>query len=308
MGIKENFTQALRELTGGGKETDKKNLPVEELVDELEKAVEAYGAPRPREAAPTVTTIDDVPDMPEDAVSPEAFFAKKDAPPQSFAKTPKQSVDIAPPVSAEPAVEADVDAPAPVSASEPEAAAANTGADRFAGNFASSAFSGFRQRSDTDDTNELTVISRNTIIDGNIRSLANMSIEGHIRGDVETTKNLDMNGKIVGNVTCNNALMNRSQIQGNIRIKGNISMKRDTLLIGDIMSTHAEVNGKIKGNVDVAGRAELKGDAVVFGDISASTITVEDGAIIRGHVSTTSLNLEESRNMFPEAIVIEYES
>ncbi|MDR0222920.1 MAG: polymer-forming cytoskeletal protein [Oscillospiraceae bacterium] len=105
-------------------------------------------------------------------------------------------------------------------------------------------------------------------------------------------------------MTCNNALMHMSQIQGNIRMKGNVNMKRDTLLIGDLMSTYAEVNGKIKGNLDVVGKAELRSDAVVFGDISASTITVEDGAIIQGYVSTTFLNKEESRNLFPEAIVI----
>jgi len=394
MGIRENFTQALRELTGGGKEADKK-MPVEELVEELEKAVEAYGdggTPRPRG---NTLTIDDIPDK---IAASEAFFTKIDTSPPSFAQTLKQSADVAPVVSAEPAVQtsqasqtsvdtsssastytpgpthasapaftptpafapapastptptptftptpafapapvstptpattpAPVSTPTPVSTSAPTSAAAptfaptpaptsamgaeatnaSTGADRLAGNFASTPFAGFRQRSDSDDTNELTVITRNTIVDGNIRSLANMSIEGHVRGDVETTKNIDVNGKIIGNISCNNAFMNSSQVQGNISIKGNICMKRDTLLIGDITSTHAEVNGKIKGNVDVAGKAELKGDAVLFGDINASTITVEDGAIIRGHVSTTSLNKDESRNLFPEAIVIEYEN
>jgi cytoskeletal protein CcmA (bactofilin family) len=100
-------------------------------------------------------------------------------------------------------------------------------------------------------------------------------------------------------------MMHTSQVQGNVRMKGNVSMKRDTLLIGDLMSTYAEVNGKVKGNLDVVGKADLRGDAVVFGDISASTITVEDGAIIQGYVSTTFLNKEESRNLFPDTIVIE---
>jgi cytoskeletal protein CcmA (bactofilin family) len=154
------------------------------------------------------------------------------------------------------------------------------------------------------EDNELTIISRNTVIDGNIRSFADMSVDGDIKGDVETTKDIDLNGKIVGNITCNNAMMHTAQVQGNVRMKGNISMKRDTLLMGDLMSTYAEVNGKVKGNLDVVGKADLKGDAVVFGDISASTITVEDGAIIQGYVSTTFLNKEESKNLFPETVVI----
>jgi cytoskeletal protein CcmA (bactofilin family) len=158
------------------------------------------------------------------------------------------------------------------------------------------------------DDNELTIISRNTIIDGNVRSFADMSIDGDIKGDVETTKNIDLNGKVIGNISCNNAMMHTSQIQGNVRMKGSISMKRDTLLIGDLMSTYAEVNGKVKGNLDVVGKADLKGDAVVFGDISASTITVEDGAIIQGYVTTTFLNKEETKNIFPDTVVISNES
>ena len=154
------------------------------------------------------------------------------------------------------------------------------------------------------DEDEITIISRNTVIDGNVRSFANMSVDGNVKGNIETTKDIDLNGKVVGNIACNNAQMRTSQIQGNIQMKGNAYMERDTLLIGDLTSTYANVNGKIKGNLDITGKAELKSDAVVFGDISASTITVNDGAIIQGYVSTTFLNKEESRNIFPDTITI----
>ena len=151
---------------------------------------------------------------------------------------------------------------------------------------------------------ELTVISRNTVIDGNIRSFANMSIDGDIKGDVETTKNIDLNGKIVGNLSCNNAEMHAAQVQGNVRLKGNVDIERDTLLIGDLMSGYACINGKIKGSMNINGKAELREDSVLFGDLSAATLTVEDGAIIQGYVSTTFLNKDESRNIFPEQVTI----
>lgn len=152
--------------------------------------------------------------------------------------------------------------------------------------------------------NELTVISRNTIIDGNVRSFANMSIDGDVRGDVETTKDIELNGRIIGDIICSNANMMVSQVQGNIQLKGDVEIGRDTLLIGDLNSGFAKINGKVKGNVEVTGKAEFKADAVVFGDISASTITVDDGAIIQGYVSTTFLNKEESERIFPESIEI----
>ncbi|MDE6579909.1 MAG: polymer-forming cytoskeletal protein [Ruminiclostridium sp.] len=146
-----------------------------------------------------------------------------------------------------------------------------------------------RNYSDSADT-EITIISRNTMIDGNVRSLADMSIDGNVRGDVETTKDVELNGRIIGNMTCNNANMFASQVQGNIVLKGSVDIGRDTLLIGDLNSGYACINGKVKGNVDISGKAEFRADAVIFGDISASTITVDDGAIIQGYVSTTFLN------------------
>ena len=157
----------------------------------------------------------------------------------------------------------------------------------------------------TNETDELTVISKNTSIDGNVRSLANMRIDGNIKGNVETTKNVDMSGKIVGDITCNNAGMNSAAMQGNISLKGRMRMDRDTILIGDLSSQYADINGRIRGKLDIVGKAELKRDAIVFGDINASTIAVTDGAIIQGYVNTTFLSKEDSRNVFPEAISLE---
>lgn len=155
------------------------------------------------------------------------------------------------------------------------------------------------------ETEELTVISKNTIIDGNIHSLANMQIDGNIKGNVETTRNLDMSGKIIGDITCNNAGMNSAAMQGNMSLKGRLRMDRDTILIGDLSSQYADINGRVRGKLDIVGKAELKRDAIVFGDINASTIAVTDGAIIQGYVNTTFLSKEDSRNVFPDAISLD---
>lgn len=155
------------------------------------------------------------------------------------------------------------------------------------------------------ETDETTIISKNTVIDGNVRSLANMQIDGNIKGNVETTRNIDMSGKIIGDITCNNAGMNSAAMQGNVSLKGRMRMDRDTILIGDLSSQYADINGRIRGKLDIVGKAELKRDAIVFGDINASTIAVTDGAIIQGYVNTTFLSKEDSRNVFPEAISLD---
>ncbi len=191
--------------------------------------------------------------------------------------------------------------------------------NEFNGGYASSAPNNFNQgyggyipptqggapMQQSNETEEVTVISKNTIIDGNIRSLANMQIDGNIKGNVETTRNLDMSGKVIGDITCNNAGMNSAAMQGNMSLKGRLRMDRDTILIGDLSSQYADINGRVRGKLDIVGKAELKRDAIVFGDINASTIAVTDGAIIQGYVNTTFLSKEDSRNVFPDAISLD---
>lgn len=153
------------------------------------------------------------------------------------------------------------------------------------------------------ETEETTVISRNTIINGNIRSFANVAIDGSVKGDVRITKNISVAGKVVGDVECNDSIMTGASMQGNLASKGRVQMDRDTIILGDITAQYLDLNGKIKGNVDVGGKAEFKTDAIVMGNITASTITVLDGATIQGYVNTTFLQ-ESSSNIFPEAIAV----
>lgn len=153
------------------------------------------------------------------------------------------------------------------------------------------------------ETEETTIISRNTIIDGNIRSFANINVEGSVKGDVQITKNANLSGKVVGDLECNNATMLGSSMQGNVSSKGQVKMDRDSLILGDINAQYLDLNGKIKGNIEVGGKAEFKTDAIIFGNINASTITVLDGATIQGFVNTTFLQ-EAATNIFPEGIAV----
>lgn len=153
------------------------------------------------------------------------------------------------------------------------------------------------------ETEETTVISRNTIIDGNIRSFANINIDGSVKGDVKITKNISVTGKVVGDIECNNSVMTGASMQGNVNSKGQVQLDRDSILLGDISAQYLDLNGKIKGNIDVGGKAEFKTDAIVLGNITASTITVLDGATIQGYVNTTFLQ-ESSSSIFPDAIAV----
>jgi cytoskeletal protein CcmA (bactofilin family) len=154
------------------------------------------------------------------------------------------------------------------------------------------------------EAEETTIISRNTVIEGNIRAFANVSIEGSVRGDVRVTKDITMSGRIVGDIECNNSSFTGASMQGNIASKGQVQFDRDSMLLGDITAQYLNINGKIKGNLDIGGKAEFKADSYILGNISAATITVIDGANIQGYVNTTAFR-DSTANVFPESIAIE---
>ena len=153
------------------------------------------------------------------------------------------------------------------------------------------------------ETEETTIISRNTRISGDISSFANINVEGSVQGNIKLTKNIAVSGKVVGNIECNNAVMAGAQMQGSISSKGQVQIDHDSILLGDIDTQYLDLNGRIQGNVEVGGKAEFKNDAIIVGDITASTISVIDGAIIRGFVNTTFMQ-DSTSNVFPEAITV----
>ena len=154
------------------------------------------------------------------------------------------------------------------------------------------------------DNEETTVISKNTVISGGtVTGFANVRIDGSVQGDIRITKDVSVTGKVVGDIECNNAVMAGSAVQGSVNSKGQLRMDRDSVLLGDVNTQYLDMNGRIKGTVDVSGKAEFKSDSVVIGDITASTITVLDGAVIKGFVNTTFLQ-DNSTNVFPDAISV----
>lgn len=151
---------------------------------------------------------------------------------------------------------------------------------------------------------ETTVISKNIVISGGtVTGFANVQVDGSIQGDIKITKDVSVTGKIVGDIECNNAVMAGSAVQGSVNSKGQLRMDRDSVLLGDVNTQYLDMNGRIKGTVDVSGKAEFKSDSVVIGDITASTITVLDGAVIKGFVNTTFLQ-DNSTNVFPDTISV----
>jgi cytoskeletal protein CcmA (bactofilin family) len=151
---------------------------------------------------------------------------------------------------------------------------------------------------------EMTIISKSTMIVGDVRSLANVTIDGNVRGKVEVLKDATVRGMIVGDLTCNNSDMQGSSIQGNVFTKGSAYIDNDSILLGDLKAQYASIDGKVKGNMDIGSKIELRENAIVAGNINTNTISIADGANVRGFVNTTFLS-ENGDSAFPKQVVIE---
>lgn len=98
--------------------------------------------------------------------------------------------------------------------------------------------------------NSSNVISKETVIKGDIRAQGNIRIEGRVEGIVDS--------------------------------KNKIVIGDSALLIGNLKAVEAEISGKIEGEVHCSGVLFLKKSAVVNGDIFTQKLVVENGATFNG--------------------------
>lgn len=151
---------------------------------------------------------------------------------------------------------------------------------------------------------EMTVISKSTMIVGDIRTLANITIDGNVRGKVDVLKDANIRGMLIGDLVCSNTDMKGSSVQGNVFAKGSTYIDNDSILMGDLTAQFASIDGKVKGNIEIGSKIELHSNAIVAGDINTNTISIADGANIKGYINTTFLK-EHGDSAFPKQVIME---
>ena len=168
---------------------------------------------------------------------------------------------------------------------------------RFAEEFKNTAGNGMGEAGFYEEEEEpgTTIITRNTVIEGNIKSFENIELNGRVKGTIDTTKNVGVSGFVQGDIQATDVLLEGAQIKGNINSKGALLMDKDTLLVGDVAAQNTRVDGKIKGEINVGGNGEFLSNSVVVGNITVSNFYVQYGARMQGYINTNfSQNEEES--------------
>jgi cytoskeletal protein CcmA (bactofilin family) len=72
------------------------------------------------------------------------------------------------------------------------------------------------------------------------------------------------------------------RFKGDVHVDGTLTIDAGAHLAGSVRAASVVVAGEIEGNIEGAQRVELHQGGVVNGDVSAGTLTVADGARMRG--------------------------
>jgi cytoskeletal protein CcmA (bactofilin family) len=120
-----------------------------------------------------------------------------------------------------------------------------------------------------------TLIGRQTEIQGTLRVIQSVRIDGKVVGNIEAPKDQAIT-VVVGQ-------------EGEIQ--------------GDVIASRVIVAGKVAGNIDAYERVELLASALVQGDVKYGSIAVEHGARLLGLLLQVDANKpQEQQNQAKDAI------
>ena len=134
-------------------------------------------------------------------------------------------------------------------------------------------------------TDEVTVITKGTTINGGIKSDTSLVVKGTIEGDVDCAGKLTITGRVAGNTNASEIYVNTPRLEGDLNSQGIVKIDVGTVVIGGIKSASVVVAGAVKGNIEVNGPVIIDSTAVVKGDVKAKSIQINSGAVIDGHCS-----------------------
>ncbi len=100
------------------------------------------------------------------------------------------------------------------------------------------------------EAGSVNLIGKGTSIIGDINSIGDVRIDGHLRGNLVT--------------------------------KGKFVLGTNGLIEGNVSAQNADLSGEVKGTVDINEMLSLKSTARITGDIVTGKLAIESGALFSG--------------------------
>lgn len=70
--------------------------------------------------------------------------------------------------------------------------------------------------------------------------------------------------------------------KGDVQVDGNVTIEPGARLDGEVRAQTVIISGELQGNIQAASRVELLGSGSLVGDVKAGSLTVAQGARMRG--------------------------
>lgn len=140
-----------------------------------------------------------------------------------------------------------------------------------------------------------TIITKSTIIAGNISTEDDLIIDGSVCGDVDCKGELTISGEVAGNAIAASINIKTSKFDGDVRSDGKIEINEGTVVLGNIYGKSATIAGAVKGEIIVSEEAYLEPTAIVKGNIRAKSVQIEHGAVLQGfcELAYESMDLDD---------------
>jgi cytoskeletal protein CcmA (bactofilin family) len=114
-------------------------------------------------------------------------------------------------------------------------------------------------------------ISKSVIIQGNVISAVDLTIDGQVEGTIE------LGGQ-------------------------NLTVGAGATILADLKAPSIIISGAVTGNVTATERIEIRETGSVDGDLTAPRLAVRDGATLRGRIDTIAAAPAKSVQPFPVAV------
>ena len=145
-------------------------------------------------------------------------------------------------------------------------------------------------RSSEGRSGDLSVLTRDVRIVGDIETTGRVRLEGTVTGSVRARSiEIAGGGSVEGDVIAlsrdddKETFTVEGTVQGAVRAR-HVEIGEGGSVLGGIEADHATVRGRVQGGIQARDRLALKATAVVEGDIDARRLALEEGGQVNGNI------------------------
>lgn len=142
------------------------------------------------------------------------------------------------------------------------------------------------------DETEVTIITKSTVINGDMDSDGSLEIMGTINGDVTCQGKLSVIGSVTGNCIAGEVYVGAKRLVGSITCKRSVKIGLGTVILGDVKASEGTIAGAVKGDIDINGPIIIDSSAIIKGNIKAQSIQINNGAVIEGFCSLSYASID----------------